>query len=735
MNKGEAVKLAGVLAKVARHPKAKEVVGVLLMTFSLLFLVSLLSFDPQDPSFFHYLSREKRISNFGGKVGAHLSGDLLGVLGVAAFLLPPYLFLIGFSMVAERCVRPLSFRLITLAPLLFSTCLFMSLLEGDGLFPPFRGERLGGFLGEELALRLRPALGTFGLYLTPLTGFLIFFILISQDSLRGLTRSLQEILKWLGRRLPGLLPSRRPEGSKRQSLTPVVAPAKPPAPAEAPPTVSVAPPELSLVQTEGEGPPRSSRRPSGRYQPPPLTLLDPPPPGEVTVPPEELKEKAEILERTLRDFGVEGRVAEIHPGPVITRYEIEPAPGIKINRIVHLADDLALALKAMSVRVVAPIPGKAVVGVEIPNQQRVTVHLREILTSREFKASPSGLTVALGKDIAGRPIVADLIQMPHLLIAGATGSGKSVGINAIILSLLFSTSPEDLRLLLIDPKRVELSLYNGTPHLIDRVVVEPREAAKRLGQVVGHMEERYRLFAEVGARKLSAYNDMARKSQHLTPLPFLVVIIDELADLMLIAQSDVENVVARLTQMARAVGIHLVVATQRPSVDVITGVIKANFPARIAFHVSSKVDSRTILDVNGAETLLGNGDMLFLPPGSSKPARIHGCYVSEAEIRRVVAALSSLGPPEAFPLAAAPEEDRGGAQGYEDELYDQAIHLVMQTRQASISMLQRRLRVGFNRAARMIERMEQEGIVSPMDGTRPREVLVDPEAQERWRKL
>ena len=735
MNKGKAVKLARVLATIVRNPKAKEVAGVLLMAFALLFLVSLLSFDPQDPSFFHYVSREARIHNVGGKIGAHLSGDLLGILGIAAFLLPPFLFLIGFSMVGQRHVPSLSFRLLTLVPLLFSTCLLMSLLEGDGLLSPFRGERLGGFLGEALTLRLRPALGTFGLYLTTLTGFLIFFILVSQDSLRGLTHSLQEILKWLGRSLAGLLPARRPERSRRQPLTPVVAPAKPPPPAEVLPTVSVAPPELSLVPAEGEGPPRSGRRPSGRYQPPSLNLLDPPPPGEVTVPPEELKENAEILERTLRDFGVEGRVAEIHPGPVITRYEIEPAPGIKINRIVNLADDLALALKAMSVRVVAPIPGKAVVGVEIPNQQRVTVHLREILTSREFKASPSGLTIALGKDIAGRPIVADLIQMPHLLIAGATGSGKSVAIHTIILSLVFSASPEDVRLLLIDPKRVELSPYNGIPHLVDRVVVEPREAAKRLGQVVGHMEERYRLFAEVGARKLSAYNEIARKSQHLNLLPFLVVMIDELADLMLIAQSDVENVVARLTQMARAVGIHLVVATQRPSVDVITGVIKANFPARIAFHVSSKVDSRTILDVNGAETLLGNGDMLFLPPGSSKPARIHGCYVSEAEIRRVVAALHALGPSEAFPLTTALEEDRGGVQAYEDDLYDQALQLVVQTRQASISMLQRRLRVGFNRAARMIERMEQEGIVSPMDGTRPREVLVDPEAQERWRKL
>jgi S-DNA-T family DNA segregation ATPase FtsK/SpoIIIE len=373
--------------------------------------------------------------------------------------------------------------------------------------------------------------------------------------------------------------------------------------------------------------------------------------------------------------------------------------------------------------------------VEIPNQHRATVHLREVLATKDFANEALQLPLALGKEIGGASVVADLTQMPHLLIAGETGSGKSVCINSLILSLAYRAEPRDVRLLLIDPKRVELSVYNGIPHLADRVVSDPREAARRLQRVVMHMEERYKLFAQVGARNLQSYNrrmelepppeDDLTRGSYRGRLPMLVVVIDELADLILTAQNEVENAIMRLAQMARAVGIHLIVATQRPSVDVLTGVIKANFPARISFRVASKVDSRTILDMNGAEALLGRGDMLYVPPGSSKPIRIHGCNVTEVEIRRVVDLLAgqpkpgefvwSLLPPEA---EAAPEDEEG------DELYRQAVEMVVQTQQASISMIQRRLRVGFNRAARMIERMEREGIVSAMDGTRPREVLM-----------
>jgi S-DNA-T family DNA segregation ATPase FtsK/SpoIIIE len=450
---------------------------------------------------------------------------------------------------------------------------------------------------------------------------------------------------------------------------------------------------------------------------------------------DEMAQNSGLLEKKLLEFGVEGHVTAVNPGPVITSYELEPGPGIKINRIVALADDLALGLKAMSVRVVAPIPGKAAVGVEIPNRHRATVYLRDVLVTKEFANEALQLPLALGTDSVGVPMVADLTQMPHLLIAGETGSGKSVCINSLILSFLYRAQPRDVRLLLIDPKRVELSVYNGIPHLVDKVVADPKDAARRLQRVVGHMEERYKLFAHVGARNLQSYNrkialepppdDPDTPGMHRGPLPLLVVVIDELADLMMTAQNDVENAIMRLAQMARAVGIHLIVATQRPSVDVLTGVIKANFPARISFRVASKVDSRTILDMNGAEALLGRGDMLFVPPGSSRPIRIHGCNVTEVEIRRVVEFLTNQSHAEEFVWSLLPPEPEAAMEEDEgDELYRQAVDMVIQTQQASISMIQRRLRVGFNRAARMIERMEREGIVSAMDGTRPREVLV-----------
>jgi len=467
-----------------------------------------------------------------------------------------------------------------------------------------------------------------------------------------------------------------------------------------------------------------------------LKFLDAPPAERGGSSQEEMAQNSQILEKKLLEFGVEGRVTAVNPGPVITSYELEPGPGIKINRIVSLADDLALGLKALSVRVVAPIPGKAAVGVEIPNQHRATVHLREVLAAKEFGNEALQFPLALGKEIGGAPMVADLAQMPHLLIAGETGSGKSVCISSLILSMLYRAEPRDVRLLLIDPKRVELSMYNGIPHLADKVVSDPREAAKRLQRVVLHMEERYRLFAQVGARNLQSYNrrveleppveDDLTKGSYRGHLPMLVVVIDELADLILTAQAEVENAVMRLAQMARAVGIHLIVATQRPSVDVLTGVIKANFPARISFRVASKVDSRTILDMNGAEALLGRGDMLYVPPGSSKPIRIHGCNVTEVEIRRVVDFLTAQPKPAEFVWSLLPPEPDMPPEDEEedDELYRQAVEMVVQSRQASISMIQRRLRVGFNRAARMIERMEREGIVGAMDGTRPREVLV-----------
>jgi len=473
---------------------------------------------------------------------------------------------------------------------------------------------------------------------------------------------------------------------------------------------------------------------------------------------EGLRKSSEILEAKLANFGIEGKVVAVRPGPVITTFEIEPAPGVKVNRIVTLQDDLAMALRALGVRILAPIPGKAVVGIEVANNRREQVFLKEILESDAFVQSPSALTLALGKDSAGIPAASDLSRMPHFLLAGATGTGKSVSLNAMIMSILYKASPSEVRFVMIDMKMLELSLYEDLPHLLVPVVTDPKKAIAVLKNLVDQMDERYRLLKEKGVRNIDSYNrvveqegggaagviellDIAEteadtddgddapstsvlRHQHL---PKIVIIIDELADLMMSVGRDVEEPITRLAQKARAAGIHLICATQRPSVDVITGLIKANFPARVSFQVTSRVDSRTILDAIGAERLLGGGDMLFLPPGSAKVQRLHGAYVSESEIRKVVQFVKRQAKPQyALELLEGEDDDRGSLgedEEYDDEMYDQAVRLVTESRQASISWVQRRLRVGYNRAARMIERMEKEGVVSTSENGRPREVL------------
>jgi len=443
----------------------------------------------------------------------------------------------------------------------------------------------------------------------------------------------------------------------------------------------------------------------------------------------ELLDNAQTLENTLKSFGLEAKVIQVNCGPTITRFEIQPSPGIKVSRIMSLADDIALSLAASDVRIEAPIPGKAAVGIEVPNKKKSLVLMRDVLESTDFVKSPSKLSIALGMDIDGNPKVADLTEMPHLLIAGATGSGKSVCIKTIISSILFKAHPNEVKLMMIDPKVVELAIFDGIPHLLTPVVTDAKKAAAALSWMVGEMERRYQLFAEEGVRDIARYNELYNDK----PMPKIVVIIDELADLMMVAPRDVEDCICRLAQMARAAGIHLVVATQRPSVDVITGLIKANIPSRISFAVSSQVDSRTILDISGAEKLLGKGDMLFYPVGAPKPVRIQGAYITEEEVEKLINYCKKQKEP-AYEKNLSDFNEVGVDKSHEetDELFEEAVKVVLDSGQASISMLQRRLRIGYARAARLIDEMEQRGIVGGYEGTKPREILISKEHYEKY---
>jgi S-DNA-T family DNA segregation ATPase FtsK/SpoIIIE len=504
--------------------------------------------------------------------------------------------------------------------------------------------------------------------------------------------------------------------------------------------------------------------PPGSTELPELSLLDDAPPRAGGYSAEALEAMSRLVELKLRDFGVEAEVVEVHPGPVITRFELRPAPGVKVAQISHLAKDLARALSAVSVRVVEIIPGKSTMGLEIPNESREIVTLGEIIKSKAYDDMHSPVALVLGKDIGGNPVVADLARMPHLLVGGTTGSGKSTAVNAMVLSLLYKSSAEQVRLIMIDPKMLELSVYEGIPHLLAPVVTDMKQAANALRWCVAEMERRYRLMAFAGVRNLAGYNRKVKEAADegkplrdpqemkqllpdadsssippLEPLPYIVVIVDELADLMMIVGKKVEELIARLAQKARASGIHLILATQRPSVDVITGLIKANIPTRIAFQVSAKVDSRTILDQSGAEALLGHGDMLFLQPGTSLPVRVHGAFVSDQEVHRVVAKLKVMSPPvyldevldgPSAPIPGLPGESSGGEEGggdpEQDPLYDEAVRIVTESRKASISGVQRRLKIGYNRAARMIEAMEAAGLVGPLQSNGAREVIAPP---------
>jgi len=466
------------------------------------------------------------------------------------------------------------------------------------------------------------------------------------------------------------------------------------------------------------------------YQVPPLSLLSDSHAEEKADTKLNIEENVKILENTFTNFGIDAKVVGVIQGPTVTRYEIHPAPGVKISKITNLSNDIALSFAVASVRIEAPIPGKNAVGIEVPNRKRINVYLKEILQSSEFQNGKYKLPIALGIDIGGKPIIADLTELPHLLIAGATGSGKSVCINNIILSILYKLSPETVKFLMIDPKRVELNIYNGIPHLLIPIVTDTNQAIKVLNWAISEMEKRFKIFAEVGVRNVDGYNEYVRNINNDTePLPYIIIVIDELADLMLISPVKAEESLCRLAQMTRATGIHLIIATQRPSVDIITGSIKVNFPSRIAFAVSTQVDSRTILDVNGAEKLLGNGDMLFSPVGASKPIRAQGAFVVEKEIRNVVSYLMRYSPSleyeqEVLEYKKSKDLLRETEEDEEDELFNEAVSIIINSKQASISILQRKLRIGYTRAARLIDVMEKRGIVGPYDGRNPRKILI-----------
>jgi len=710
----------------------REVAALLLLGLAVFVLLALGSYSFADPQGFLKVWSAPQVSNWGGKAGAFLASGGMGLLGLASFWLP--LFLLGLAWKShreglERLTWPQ-----TIAALGFLAA-SAGLLSLARPYTPWGGGLLhsGGWLGDALAA------GLTGLLNKP--GAALLLVLVLLVSLMGATRlSLVGFLSLMGRlsrsawealgRRRAPEPQEVPLPKSAKARQPVITRSgiqlEEPLPVPPPPESATAPA------------PRA-RRPAatpGKFTLPPLDLLNPPKPWDHQVEEGQMVAQADKLESTLRHFGVEGKVTAIIPGPVVSRFELEPAPGVKISKVTGLTDDLALALKALAIRIVAPVPGKAVIGIEIPNPRRQVVALREILADAAYQKPASRLTIALGKDIMGTPVVTDLGKMPHLLIAGATGSGKSVGLNAMILSVLFKANPEEVRFLLIDPKRIELSTYEGIPHLLHPVVVNPKEATTALHWTVAEMEKRYALLSELGVRHIENYNQKA-KTHKFEPgeedepppprfLPYIVVVIDELADLMLVSSRDTEEYLIRLAQKARASGIHLLVATQRPSVDVITGLIKANFPTRVSYQVSSKADSRVILDHVGAERLLGMGDLLFIPPGTSNLRRIHGAYVSEDEVARVVEFLKAQAAPEYETglLEMRELEQAEEELGERDEKWDEALALVAETRNASISMLQRRLRIGYNRAARIIETMEREGLVGPSDGLKAREVYI-----------
>jgi S-DNA-T family DNA segregation ATPase FtsK/SpoIIIE len=711
-------------------PKAREITALCLLGLTLLLFLSLVSYHNSDPTIFTASGGQRAIQNAVGIVGANIAAILLVTVGISAYWLPIFLLLGAIWLFQPREGSH---------PLLLALGCTLLILSSSGLatlyWPALRlwGEPLpgsGGILGLVLEKYLR-------FYLKPMGAYLVLWLLATVAILLATSISLARTAIALKAGITKLWQVIHKIRNQRQlKREPNLR-----APAKAPLVKKQK--EKKAEDHEPEQAQFRFMEAEGDFRLPSVALLDPPEESVETPDQESLVMNSRLLEKKLADFGVVGEVTEVSPGPVITMYEFKPAPGIKISKIVSLADDLALALKAASIRIVAPIPKKGTLGIEIPNVSRQQVIIREVVNSSEYRNAQGKLILALGKDTMGKPVVTDLARMPHLLIAGATGTGKSVCLNAITISLLYRATPDEVRLLLIDPKRIELSSYEAIPHLLHPVVTDPKKANTALKWAVAEMERRYELLSLRGVRSIERYNQVLSKEKipklrpvsrpstaeferdEESPLPYLVIIIDELADLMMVASREVEESIIRLAQMARAAGIHLILATQRPSVDVLTGIIKANIPARISFQVSSRTDSRTILDANGAEALLGAGDMLLLPPGTAKLQRIHGAFASESEIKRLTDFLRKQRKPDYDDtiLNYAEKSEELDIDDEIDEKYDEAVQIVMETRKASISMLQRRLRVGYNRAARMIEMMERQGLVSETDGIKPREVL------------
>ncbi len=758
--------------------KAAELVGLLLLMLGALLLLSLLSYQPGDPSFMRSVEGAAETANLIGPIGAHVAAAGYGLLGFAVLAVALAVLGLGYRLVRARAEVPSPLQAAGIFVTLIATPTLIALAAGD---VAFRGESLvaGGLLGSTIASAVEGQLGVLGAGVIAVSGFVFGIALM-------LRASLGESVAGGWSRLRTFLDLVKPKSRSRSRARTSPRTARRGQAKSAPPENGTPLAELPLRGTPRDGKAKAAIRgasepkvelsPAVGAKPAPAAPEASLPPADATaentrpkaesteLPPldlllteevsaevneDELRELGELICARCAEFGVEGSVEGISPGPVITVFEFQPAPGVKVAQIVNLQDDLALALKAEAIRV-ERMPGRSTLGIEVPNRSRTVILLGGLLAESEFRNSGSPLTMALGRTLRGEPYFADLAKMPHLLVAGATGAGKSVGLQGMLTSILYRARSDEVQFILIDPKRIELGVYADIPHLKTAVVVEPKQAANALRWAVSEMERRYRLLAEVHVRSIDFYNqaiadpDVARRlrlrdeeadedaePRSLEPLPYYVIVIDELADLMMVASSEVETSIARLAQMARAVGIHLIVATQRPSVDVLTGTIKANFPCRISYAAATRHDSRTILDQVGAEKLLGKGDMLFMPPGSGRMLRLHGAFVTEQETAALVRWLKRQGSPNLDPaVLEPPPEDRaaaGNENGGADVLYDEAARLVVAERMGSASFLQRRMRVGFSRASRLVDLMEQDGILGPAQGSKPREVLVPPD--------